>query len=126
MAPTPTPLDPSFAITPSPPPSPRTAPRQYASKLSGLLIAAGAHPTWLPGVAITSLSEQQHIQQVQYVGGGGGGQPGGNRTAAPAAGVVTQYSEALPMPVSSRFVGTAPHRAWHGLRVAVKRLTGLT
>jgi hypothetical protein len=40
------------------------APRQYASKLAGLLIDAGAQPLWVPGVSISRLVEEQHLQQV--------------------------------------------------------------
>ncbi|WIA22644.1 hypothetical protein OEZ86_009619 [Tetradesmus obliquus] len=43
-----------------------TAPRQYASKLTALLVDAGARPTWVPGVAISRLSEQQHWQQLDH------------------------------------------------------------
>eukprot|EP00878_Enallax_costatus_P010631 GHUV01011106.1.p1 GENE.GHUV01011106.1~~GHUV01011106.1.p1 ORF type:complete len:197 (+),score=44.33 GHUV01011106.1:127-717(+) len=41
-----------------------TAPRQYASKLTSLLVAAGARPIWVPGVSISRLTEQQHMQQL--------------------------------------------------------------
>eukprot|EP00882_Tetradesmus_deserticola_P010386 GHRQ01010970.1.p1 GENE.GHRQ01010970.1~~GHRQ01010970.1.p1 ORF type:complete len:177 (+),score=37.96 GHRQ01010970.1:1282-1812(+) len=41
-----------------------TAPRQYASKLTALLVDAGARPTWVPGVAISRLSEPEHLQQL--------------------------------------------------------------
>eukprot|EP00193_Tetraselmis_chui_P004231 CAMPEP_0177753046 /NCGR_PEP_ID=MMETSP0491_2-20121128/1243_1 /TAXON_ID=63592 /ORGANISM="Tetraselmis chuii, Strain PLY429" /LENGTH=93 /DNA_ID=CAMNT_0019268289 /DNA_START=174 /DNA_END=452 /DNA_ORIENTATION=- len=34
-----------------------TAPRQYAHKLSGRLMEAGAQPVWLPAIAITALTE---------------------------------------------------------------------
>lgn len=60
-----------------------TAPRQYASKLAGLLVDAGAHPTWLPGVAISSLLEQQHLQQVRR-----------STASAPLAGVLAVCSVA--------------------------------
>ncbi|GBF89716.1 uroporphyrinogen-III synthase [Raphidocelis subcapitata] len=36
-----------------------TAPRQYAGRLAGLLIAAGAQPVWLPGIEITRLPSDQ-------------------------------------------------------------------
>lgn len=42
------------------------APRQYASKLVGLLIGAGAQPTWVPGVSISRLTEQQLLQKVRW------------------------------------------------------------
>lgn len=34
------------------------APRQYAGKLTQLLVEAGAQPTWLPGVEISALHQQ--------------------------------------------------------------------
>lgn len=35
--------------------APRAAPRQYAAKLCGLLVAAGAHPLWAPCIEITAV-----------------------------------------------------------------------
>jgi hypothetical protein len=43
------------------------APRQYASKLAGLLIDAGGQPLWVPGVSVSRLVEQQHLQQVRHM-----------------------------------------------------------
>lgn len=39
-----------------------TGPRQYAGKLAGLLLAAGARPVWLPTIAIRRLTEPAHLQ----------------------------------------------------------------
>eukprot|EP00210_Caulerpa_lentillifera_P001446 g1388.t1 len=36
-----------------------TAPRQYASKLSSILVRAGARPIWLPTIQITSLPKAE-------------------------------------------------------------------
>ncbi|KAF6261973.1 Uroporphyrinogen-III synthase HemD-domain-containing protein [Scenedesmus sp. NREL 46B-D3] len=41
-----------------------TAPRQYASKLAALLVDAGARPTWVPGIAISRLSDHEQLQQL--------------------------------------------------------------
>jgi len=38
-----------------------TAPRQYASRLSSLLIQSGAHPVWLPAIEITQLSDNTEL-----------------------------------------------------------------
>lgn len=38
-----------------------TSPRQYASKLCALLVAAGARPMWLPSIEITALSDAADV-----------------------------------------------------------------
>lgn len=40
------------------------APRQYASKLCGLLIEAGARPLWVPTIEISSLPDGQQLAQL--------------------------------------------------------------
>jgi hypothetical protein len=40
------------------------APRQYASKLTEMLVQAGGRPLWVPGVAVERLGDPQHELQV--------------------------------------------------------------
>lgn len=42
-------------------------PRQYASKLAGLLIDAGARPLWVPCVEISALDDPNQIAQLRTV-----------------------------------------------------------
>lgn len=39
-----------------------TAPRQYASKLAALLVAAGARPIWVPAISISHVTNPRQIQ----------------------------------------------------------------
>lgn len=44
-----------------------SGPRQYASKLAGLLIDAGARPLWAPCVEISALDDPNQISQLRTV-----------------------------------------------------------
>lgn len=48
------------------------APRQYAEKLSSKFIQVGARPIWMPGVKITSLCDQDHLDEVKLQSSGTG------------------------------------------------------